>query len=68
MITQPSNYDSIPVATIQCPRCGVVRDVRLVGRVSGALEYSGVCSTPVTGGGLCSTSLRLFASSHVFAN
>lgn len=40
--------------------------MRLVAHVATEIEFAGVCSTPVEGGGFCSTTLRLTATAHVF--
>lgn len=62
----PEAYSSASVVTVQCPRCGHENDIRLVTRVAGGLEFAAVCSTPIVGGGLCSTTLQLLATAHVF--
>lgn len=62
---QPANYTNAPVTTVQCPRCSSHHDLPMVGLEAWSLEFSGVCSTPVADGGLCSTTLRLFVTSHL---
>jgi hypothetical protein len=67
LINQPHDYQASPVVTVQCPRCGQYQDIREVGRSTGVVEFSGVCVTPVSEAGFCSTTLRLSVTAHVFA-
>jgi hypothetical protein len=61
------SYTPNPMTTVQCPRCGISIDVAMSLLTERSLEYSGVCTTPLEGGGRCGTSLRLMVTAHVFA-
>lgn len=62
----PEDYVSAPVATVHCPRCGQPRDAPVVAHVENRLEFAAVCSTPIERGGVCSTTLQLTVTAHVF--
>ncbi|MGI9657607.1 MAG: hypothetical protein ACR2OD_01765 [Gaiellaceae bacterium] len=66
MTQTPQDYVNASVATVQCPRCGLARDIPVVAKATGSIEFAGVCSTALVGGGVCSTTLRLVVSAHVF--
>jgi hypothetical protein len=65
MNTHPRDYVAAAVATVQCPRCSQLQDLRQVERAVGVVEFAGVCATPMRGAGFCSTTLRLSAAAHV---
>ena len=52
--------------TVQCPRCGNMREIPLSENTGRALMYAGVCQSAVESGGLCGTSLRLEVTAHAF--
>ena len=54
------------MTTVQCPRCGLDRDIPLVAHHNVALDYATVCTTPVPTGGRCGTSLHLTVTAHLF--
>ena len=64
---QPESYQPNPMTTVQCPRCGIPLDLEIVVHERRHIEYGGACTTPLEGGGRCSTGLRLLVTAHVFS-
>ena len=70
-MSTPQDFEPLPMATAQCPRCGIQQDLAVVARgdvvrPQVAVDYAVVCTTPTPTGGRCGTSLRLTAIAHVF--
>ncbi len=65
-MSTPENFEHLPMVTVQCPRCGLPQDIPVVVRHQVALDYAAVCTSPITNGGRCGTTLRLTATAHVY--
>ena len=62
-----ANYYSYPrLNKVQCPRCGQVEEIPVCSNYGYALEYAGVCQSPLQMGGLCGTTLKLEVTAHLF--
>lgn len=62
----PQDFDPLPMATVRCPRCGLQLDLPVVVHHSAALDYAAVCTSPISTGGRCGTSLHLTVTAHVY--